>query len=56
MANYEFKYELIEELKGLYDGDVLKTDYRYTIWGALEDVLGNADIRELLEYSKGVSA
>ena len=55
MANYESKYELLEELKELYDGDTLKASYRITIWGALEDVLGTADIRELLEYSKGVS-
>ena len=48
------KSELIEELKELYYGDELKTDYRYTIWGALEDVLGIADIKELLEYSKGI--
>ena len=46
------KSELIEELKELYSGDELKTDYRCTIWSALEDVLGIADIKELLEYSK----
>ena len=48
------KYELLEELKELYDGDTLKRDYRCTIWGALEDVLSSADIRELLEFSKEV--
>ena len=51
----KFKYELIEELKELYDGDSLKTDYRYTIWGALEDVLSVSDIRELVEYSKALN-
>lgn len=51
----KFKDELIEELEELYSGDVLKTDYRCTIWCALENVLGVADIKELLEYSKGVS-
>lgn len=52
---YKFKDELMEELEELYSGGVLKTNYRRTIWCALEDVLSTADIRELLEYSKEVS-
>lgn len=47
----KYKSELIEELKNLYDEDYLKTDYRITIWGALEDVLSYNDIQTLLEYS-----
>ena len=47
----KYKSELIEELKNLYDEDYLKTNYRVTIWGALEDVLSYNDIRTLLEYS-----
>jgi len=48
----KYKSELIEELKNLYDEDFLKTDYRITIWGALEDVLSYNDIQTLVEYSK----
>lgn len=48
----KYKSELIEELKNLYDEDYLKTDYRITIWGALEDVLSYNDIQTLVEYSK----
>jgi hypothetical protein len=47
----KYKSELIEELKNLYDDDSLKTDYRITIWGALEDILSYNDIRALVEYS-----
>lgn len=47
----KYKSELIEELKNLYDEDYLKTNYRVTIWGALEDVLSYNDIQTLLEYS-----
>ena len=50
----KYKSELIEELKNLYDEDFLKTDYRITIWGALEDILSYNDIQTLVEYSKGV--
>ena len=49
----KYKSELIEELKNLYDEDFLKTNYRITIWGALEDVLSYNDIQTLVEYSKG---
>lgn len=48
----KYKSELIEELKNLYDEDFLKTDYRITIWGALEDILSYNDIRALVEYSQ----
>lgn len=48
----KYKSELIEELKNLYDEDYLKTDYRITIWGALEDILSYNDIQTLVEYSK----
>lgn len=48
----KYKSELIEELKNLYDDDFLKTDYRVTIWGALEDILSYNDIRALVEYSQ----
>ena len=47
----KYKSELIEELKNLYDNDQLKTDYRVTIWGALEDILSYNDIQALVEYS-----
>ena len=47
----KYKSELIEELKNLYDEDVLKTDHRVTIWGALEDILSYNDIKALVEYS-----
>jgi hypothetical protein len=50
----KYKSELIEELKNLYDEDYLKTDYRITIWGALEDILSYNDIQTLVEYSKEV--
>jgi hypothetical protein len=48
----KYKSELIEELKNLYDEDYLKTDYRITIWGALEDILSYNDIKALVEYSQ----
>ena len=46
------RWELIEELKNLYDEDILKTNYKITIWGALDDVLSVADLQTLVDYSK----
>ena len=46
------RYDLMEELKGLYDEGFLKTNYRITIWSALEDVLSVADLQALVSYSK----
>ena len=46
------RYDLIEELKGLYDEGFLKINYGVTIWGALEDVLSVADLQALVSYSK----
>lgn len=46
------KSELIEELQNLYDQDELKSDYRFTIWSVLEEVMGYNDIETLLRYSE----
>lgn len=47
----KYKSDLIEELKNLYYDDQLKTDYRITIWGVLEEILSYNDIETLLKYS-----
>lgn len=49
----KYKSDLITELQNLYSDDTLKTDYRVTIWSALEEIISYNDIQALLNYSKG---